>query len=129
MDMLSHIIGGCNGILSGGGDFHGWNSLIFCWAEKVREVFINNGDGRIPEDVFITDIKEKYGEEVASIVKEVTNDKDETAKIGKERYISEELCRLSPEALTVKLADMFYNMKDSPTEKNYERMRKMLLFL
>ena len=42
-------------------DFHGWNSLILCWAEKVREVFINNGDGKIPEDVFITDIKEKYG--------------------------------------------------------------------
>ena len=91
--------------------------MIFCWAEKVIEVFLNNRDGKIPEDVFITDIKEKYEEEVASIVKEVTNDKDETAKIGKERYISEELCRLSPKALTVKLADMFYNMKDSPTER------------
>ena len=29
-------------------DFPGWNSLILCWAEKVREVFINNGDGKIP---------------------------------------------------------------------------------
>ena len=59
----------------------------------------------------------------------LTNDNDEIAKIGKERYISEELCRLSPEALTVKLADMLYNMKDSPTEKNYERMRKNVAFL
>ena len=42
-------------------DFYGWNILILCWAEKVREVFINNGDGKIPEGVFITDIKEKYG--------------------------------------------------------------------
>lgn len=42
-------------------DFHGWNSLILCWAEKVREVFINNGDGKIPNDIFLTDIKEKYG--------------------------------------------------------------------
>lgn len=75
------------------------------------------------------DMVEKFGEEVASIVKEVTNDNDEIAKIGKERYISEELCRLSPEALTVKLADMLYNMKDSPTEKNYERMRKNIAFL
>lgn len=75
------------------------------------------------------DMVEKFGEEVASIVKEVTNNKDEIAKIGKERYISEELCRLSPEALTVKLADMLYNMKDSPTEKNYERMRKNVAFL
>lgn len=75
------------------------------------------------------DMVEKFGEEVASIVKEVTNDKDEIAKVGKEKYISEELCRLSPEALTVKLADMLYNMKDSPTEKNYERMRKNIAFL
>ena len=42
-------------------DFHGWNSLILCWAEKVREVFINNGDGKIPDDIFLADIKEKYG--------------------------------------------------------------------
>lgn len=75
------------------------------------------------------DMVEKFGEKVASIVKEVTNDKDEIAKVGKEKYISEELCRLSPEALTVKLADMLYNMKDSPTEKNYERMRKNIAFL
>ena len=75
------------------------------------------------------DIVEKFGEKVASTVKEVTNDKDEIAKVGKEKYISEELCCLSPEALTVKLADMLYNMKDSPTEKNYERMRKNIAFL
>lgn len=75
------------------------------------------------------DMEEKFGEKVASIVKEVTNDKFEIARIGKERYISEELCRLSPEALTVKLADMLYNMKDSPTEKNYERMRRNIAFL
>lgn len=75
------------------------------------------------------DLEEKFGEKVASIVKEVTNDKFEIARIGKEKYISEELCRLSPEALTVKLADMLYNMKDSPTESNYERMRKNIAFL
>lgn len=75
------------------------------------------------------DMAEKFGDKVASIVKEVTNDKDEIAKVGKEKYISEELCCLSPEALTVKLADMLYNMKDSPTEKNYERMRKNIAFL
>lgn len=75
------------------------------------------------------DLVEKFGDKIASIVKEVTNDKDEIAKVGKEKYISEELCRLSPEALTVKLADMLYNMKDSPTEKNYERMRKNIAFL
>lgn len=91
-------------------------------AAMAHDVLEDTGDT-------FEDITEKFGEEVASIVKEVTNDKDEIAKIGKERYISEELCRLSPEALTVKLADMLYNMKDSPTEKNYERMRKNVAFL
>ncbi len=75
------------------------------------------------------DIVEKFGKEVADIVKEVTNDKDEIEKVGKERYISEELVRLSPSALTVKLADMLYNIKDSPTEKNYDRMRKNVAYL
>lgn len=91
-------------------------------AAMAHDVLEDTGDT-------FEDIAEKFGEEVASIVKEVTNDKDEIAKIGKERYISEELCRLSPEALTVKLADMLYNMKDSPSEKNYERMRKNVAFL
>lgn len=91
-------------------------------AAMAHDVLEDTGDT-------FEDIAEKFGDEVASIVKEVTNDNDEIAKIGKERYISEELCRLSPEALTVKLADMLYNMKDSPTEKNYERMRKNVAFL
>lgn len=42
-------------------DFHGWNELILCWAEKVREVFINNGDGKIPDNIWVSEIKEKYG--------------------------------------------------------------------
>lgn len=75
------------------------------------------------------DLVEKFGENVASIVKEVTNDKAEIEKVGKEKYISEELVRLSPEALTVKLSDMLYNMKDSPTESNYKRMRNNVTFL
>ena len=75
------------------------------------------------------DLVEKFGEKVASIVKEVTNDKAEIEKVGKEKYISEELVRLSPEALTVKLSDMLHNMKDSPTESNYKRMRSNVTFL
>lgn len=75
------------------------------------------------------DLVEKFGKEVADIVKEVTNDKDEIKKVGKENYISEELVHLSPSALTVKLADMLYNMKDSPIKSNYDRMRKNVIYL
>ena len=72
---------------------------------------------------------EKFGYEVASIVNEITNDKDEIKRVGKEQYISDELCRISDEALTVKLADMLYNQKDSPTESNYIRMRNNVNYM
>ena len=75
------------------------------------------------------DLVEKFGYKVASIVNEITNDKAEIAKVGKEKYISDELCRISKEALTVKLADMLYNQKDSPTETNYIRMRNNVNYM
>jgi len=75
------------------------------------------------------DMVEKFGYEVASIVNEITNDKDEIKKVGKEQYISDELCRISDEALTVKLADMLYNQEDSPTESNYIRMRNNVNYM
>ena len=75
------------------------------------------------------DLVEKFGYEVASIVNEITNDKDEIKRVGKEQYISDELCRISDEALTVKLADMLYNQKDSPTENNYIRMRNNVNYM
>lgn len=75
------------------------------------------------------DMVEKFGYEVASIVNEITNNKDEIKRVGKEQYISDELCRISDEALTVKLADMLYNQKDSPTESNYIRMRNNVNYM
>lgn len=41
-------------------DWNGWNDILLCWAEKVREVFI-----QMPKEsqdaLYITDLKEKYG--------------------------------------------------------------------
>lgn len=75
------------------------------------------------------DLVEKFGKKVADIVQEVTNDKEEIARIGKEEYTTRELLRLSPEALTVKLADMNYNLKDSCTDSNLVRMKNNLAAL
>lgn len=75
------------------------------------------------------DIEDRFGKRIADIVAEVTNDKNEIAKIGKEQYVSEELVRLSPEALTVKLADMLFNITDNPTPTNYERMKRNVAYL
>ena len=91
-------------------------------AAMAHDVLEDTGDT-------FEDMVEKFGYEVASIVNEITNDKDEIKKVGKEKYISDELCRISDEALTVKLADMLYNQKDSPTESNYIRMRNNVNYM
>lgn len=91
-------------------------------AAMAHDVLEDTGDT-------FEDMVEKFGYEVASIVNEITNDKDEIKRVGKEQYISDELCRISDEALTVKLADMLYNQKDSPTESNYIRMRNNVNYM
>ena len=91
-------------------------------AAMAHDVLEDTGDT-------FEDMVEKFGYEVASIVNEITNDKHESKKVGKEQYISDELCRISDEALTVKLADMLYNQKDSPTESNYIRMRNNVNYM
>lgn len=77
----------------------------------------------------LEDIEEKFGKRVADIVAQVTNDRYELIHISKEDYINKELCEISPEALTVKLADILYNQRDFPTEKNYERMRRNVQYM
>lgn len=74
------------------------------------------------------DIVEKFGKKVADIVKEITNDNTEISKIGKENYINRELISVSSPALTVKLADILYNIKDNCTNSSLVRMFKNLLF-
>lgn len=71
-------------------DFHGWNELILCWAEKVREVFLNNGDGKIPDNVWLTDIKEKFGTLRISFNYGV-NFKSQYSKINDLTYMAEHL--------------------------------------
>lgn len=74
------------------------------------------------------DIKEKFGEQVANGVAEITNDKSEIAKIGKEAYINNELITISSAALTAKLADILYNLKDSCSDEALVRMTNNLVF-
>jgi hypothetical protein len=72
----------------------------------------------------LEDVEEKFGKKVASIVAEVTNDRSGIAKLGKEEYLNQKMLNLSNEALTVKLADMLSNVKDSPKPEQKERILK-----
>lgn len=75
------------------------------------------------------ELEEMFGEEVASIVREITNDTEEVDRLGKEQYINLELISLSHPALFVKLCDMYYNQMDFPTEAQNRRMTKNINYL
>lgn len=79
--------------------------------------------------VTIEDLAEKFGEKVALIVDELTNDTREILKLGKEDYMNKKLENLSDEALFVKLADNLYNLLDHSTESQAKRILKNLLFI
>lgn len=75
------------------------------------------------------ELEEMFGDEVASIVREITNDTEEVDRLGKEQYINLELISLSHPALFVKLCDMYYNQMDFPTEAQKKRMIKNINYL
>lgn len=75
------------------------------------------------------ELEEMFGEEVASIVREITNDTEEVDRLGKEQYINLELVSLSHPALFVKLCDMYYNQMDFPAEAQKQRMIKNINYL
>lgn len=75
------------------------------------------------------ELEEMFGEEVASIVREITNDTEEVDRLGKEQYINLELISLSHPALFVKLCDIYYNQMDFPTEAQKRRMIKNINYL
>lgn len=75
------------------------------------------------------DIKEKFGDKVADCVNEITNNRFEINKIGKEQYIDNELIRLSKPALFVKLCDILHNSLDYPNISQESRMRNNIKYL
>ena len=75
-------------------------------------------------DTSFEDIEELYGPSVAAIVKELTSDKEEIAKIGKTAYLQQKLRGMSSYALIIKLADRLDNVSDLMTADNPEWARK-----
>ena len=70
------------------------------------------------------ELKKLFGENVATMVWELTNSRIHIEALGKEEYLNEKLKIISEDALFVKLADMLYNLNDKPQEKTYIRMLK-----
>lgn len=80
-------------------------------------------------DTNFDEIEDLFGEEVATGVEMLSNDKSEIDKMGKETYMSKKLLSLPEKYLFVKLADFLYNILDHPKESQLERMINNLIAL
>lgn len=63
-------------------------------------------------DVTLQEIAELFGYQVASLVQELTSDKDEIDRIGKTEYLKNKMLKMSSYALCIKLVDRLDNIKD-----------------
>jgi len=60
----------------------------------------------------LDDIAHEFGYYVAAIVQELTLDKSKYETVGKTKYLSQELTRMSSYALAIKLCDRIDNLED-----------------
>ncbi len=68
-----------------------------------------------------------FNSTVASLVEELTNDKEECNRVGKIEYLSEKMLDMTSDALTIKLSDRYDNVCDIETAKS-EKWRKKYKF-
>lgn len=66
------------------------------------------------------DLQKMFGGLIASLVKELTSDKEEINKVGKAEYLSQKMVAMSNWALVIKLADRLDNVQDITTAKTPE---------
>ncbi len=64
------------------------------------------------------DLERMFGGLVASLVQELTSDKDKVKELGKTRYLSDKMAKMSSYALVIKLADRLDNVQDIKTAKS-----------
>ncbi len=58
------------------------------------------------------EINQLFGKEIADLVKELTSDNIEVKKMGKKKYLTQKMNKMSENAFLVKLVDRLDNIKD-----------------
>ncbi|GBG14445.1 guanosine-3',5'-bis(Diphosphate) 3'-pyrophosphohydrolase [Novimethylophilus kurashikiensis] len=88
-------------------------------SKRLRELIVAAMLHDVVEDTSTTieEISRRFGVFVASLVLELTNDKEEILRHGKLEYQSKKLLSISGYALVIKLADRLHNISDAPTPK------------
>ena len=70
------------------------------------------------------DLEKLFGGLVASLVQELTSDKDEVKRQGKTEYLGKKMAGMTSYALVIKLADRLDNVQDIATAKSASWRRK-----
>ena len=65
-------------------------------------------------------LRKMFGDLVATLVKELTSDKEKIEKLGKAEYLTQKMINMSSWALVIKLADRLDNVADIKTAKTPE---------
>lgn len=80
-------------------------------------------------NVSISEIKSEFGNYVASLVQELTNNKDEINVLGKTEYMKKKLVSLSQDAFLLKLSDRYANISDFPSQKMKDETIEILEYV
>ena len=70
------------------------------------------------------DLEKMFGGLIASLVKELTSDKEKIKEVGKTDYLAQKMAGMSSWALVIKLADRLDNVQDIATAKTREWRQK-----
>lgn len=83
------------------------------------------------EDTALTfeKITKDFSPLVAGLVRELTNDEEEIARVGKLEYHKKKLVGMSSYGLYIKLADRMHNVSDNPSEKMVEETLELMTHL
>lgn len=84
------------------------NKFLLATAAVLHDVVEDCG-------VTLQEIADKFGYQVASIVQELTSDKDKIEAMGKKEYLLDKMTHMSSYALCIKLCDRLDNIKDMST--------------
>jgi (p)ppGpp synthase/HD superfamily hydrolase len=90
-------------------------------------------DTREDTDTTEEELRDLFGGLIASLVKELTSDKEESKRQGKATYLSNKMIAMSSWALVIKLADRLQNVGDLATAspawaKKYSKETRTILY-
>jgi (p)ppGpp synthase/HD superfamily hydrolase len=75
------------------------------------------------------EIASKFTPLVATLVYELTSEKEEIKKVGKVEYLKSKMLGISSYGLVIKLADRLHNISDNPSENTLRDTKEIIGYL